>query len=130
MAITDKTWRLSASIYRTLVAAQTVAWAVIAFGKVLTRGTHAVAAPHPMAIALTMVAALCVLCGLVAYARRGRIGSYNKEAIVSAWACAQGAGLLALAGYVIAGETFAFVTGVATLALMHLFSPNRLEDSH
>ena len=53
--------------------------------------------------------------------------SRDKAAVVNAWVWFQAAGISALIGYAVTGTAFCFGIGVITLAVMHLFSPNRFQ---
>jgi len=64
--------------------------------------------------------------GVAAYYLR-RTESRDKAAVVNAWVWFQAAGISALIGYAVTGTAFCFGIGVITLAVMHLFSPNRFQ---
>jgi hypothetical protein len=124
MRITSTRWRLYANIYRALVVAQTLGWTVSTFVSVLTHRQRSALSASPIALRLTVGSAVAMACGVLAYYLR-RSHSRDREAVVLTWAWLQIAGLLALIAYGIAGATICFIVGVATLVVMHVFSPNR-----
>ena len=129
--MTAKSWRRSKAIYRALVAAQTIAWAATAAANVVFRRPRASLAAGRVGIALAVGAVAGLVGGLLAYYRRGaRTRRSEPEVVIVTWACLQGAGLLALAGYAITGAQVCFVAELAALASMHAFSPNRLPKTH
>jgi len=131
MQVTAKSWRLCTSIYRMLVAAQTIALAAMAVANVISRRPRASLAVDRVGIALAVGAVVGLAGGLFTYYRPGvRARPSEQEAVIVTWACFQGAGLLALAGYALTGAVVCFVAELVVLALMHLFSPNRLRNTH
>lgn len=126
--VTAKMWRRWSLIYRTLVAVQTIGLAAIALSKVISRAPRPWSAGDPLDVALAVGAALGLAGGLLTHYRRQAFSS-DRDAIVAAWACFQGAGLLALAGYVISGTVTHFVAAMLMLIVMHAFSPNRFRGS-
>jgi len=113
-------WNLCATIYRALVVAQTLAWAVETLVRITTRATSA--APTRATLAIASIIALGA--GLLTYyACRSRWPA--RAAVLLAWPSFQAAGILALLAYALTPATLHFLVGIATLAVMHAFSPNR-----
>ena len=113
-------WNLCATIYRALVVAQTLAWAVETLVRITTRAASA--APTRATLAIASIIALGA--GLLTYyACRSRWPA--RAAVLLAWPSFQAAGILALLAYALTPATLHFLVGIATLAVMHAFSPNR-----
>jgi hypothetical protein len=119
-------WKVRATIYRMLVIAQTLGWAVVSLARTIRRPPPPPLATERIAVALALVSIVGIAVGLVAFYRR-RTKARDRDAVVRAWVCFQGAGFLALTGYASAGKALCFVVGILTLGVMHAFSPNRFE---
>ncbi|HSJ90403.1 MAG TPA: hypothetical protein VK909_24540 [Anaerolineales bacterium] len=129
MRVTTKSWRFYAAIYRVLVVAQTIAWAVTSLAKVISRQPRASLAVEQIGIALTIGSIVGLIGGLLTYYRHGTLSrSPEKKAIILTWVCLHIAGLFALAGYTITGEVICFIAGILALISMHVFSPNRFQN--
>lgn len=126
MRITARRWQICALIYRTLVAAQTLGWAIGSLAMVVARHTRSPSSAHRLAITLGAASVAAIVGGLVAYYLR-RPRSHDRDAVVFAWACFQAAGLLALTGYAVTRMRVFFLLGIITLGVMHAFSPNRFQ---
>lgn len=127
MPITAASWRLAATVYRALVAAQTLAWAALSFAKVLspTRRVR-LADGHVVGLAVLVLCVTGLAAGILTVARRrGALGPVTKERIILTWIWFQLSGVLALFGYFASGDMPCFLAGVAALGLMHCVSPNR-----
>jgi len=119
-------WRVYAAIYRTLVVAQTLGWAVSSLARVVTHHPRSSPSAQPIATALAVGSVVGIAAGLLAYyVRRSR--QHDRDSVVLAWAWFQGGGLSALIGYAISGTAVCFIIGMVTLAVMHGFSPNRFQ---
>lgn len=131
MPITPSSWRASTVAYRALVFAQTMAWAIASLSRIVLRQRGVLLPTRTIGPALTMLSMVALGAGLATYFRGGKVselGSRRMTVIVT-WVCLHAAGLLAWFGYVASGDTMCFIAGVAMLALMHLFSPNRLRQT-
>jgi hypothetical protein len=126
MRLTNRAWHVCAVIYRMLVVAQTVGWAVLSLARIVTRPARATLNASPFGAALAVSSVLGIATGLLTYGLR-RSQSRDRDAAVLAWAWFQAAGFLALTGYVVTGTAIHFILGVFTLAVMHAFSPNRFQ---
>ncbi|HJW95013.1 MAG TPA: hypothetical protein VJ901_15465 [Thermoanaerobaculia bacterium] len=100
----------AATIYRVLVAAQTIALALVALERVASHRPRAVPGFSPFAIASIALVIIAIL------ARRN---------ILATWTCLQLAGAVALIGYFATGELLCFIASIIALTVMHVFSPNR-----
>ncbi len=130
MRVTARSWRFYSAIYRALVVAQTIAWAVIFFAKVISRQARASLAVDPIGIALTIGSMVALAGGLLAYYRYNTPSRpAEKKAVLLTWVCLQTAGLFALVGYAITGQVTCFIAGILVLISMHVFSPNRFQNS-
>jgi hypothetical protein len=126
MQVNPRDWKVRAAIYRMLVVAQTLGWAVVSLARIVRRPPPSSLAVERIAIALALGSVVGIAAGLVAFSLR-RAKSRDRDAVVLAWVCFQGAGFFALIGYASSGQTRCFVAGILTLAVMHAFSPNRFQ---
>jgi hypothetical protein len=117
-------WNVCATIYRALVVAQTLAWAVETLVRISMRHAAASRTAPPTGAALAMASMMASGAGVLTYyACRSRWP--ERAAVLLAWPWFQAAGVVALIGYAITGATLYFLIGIVTLAVMHAFSPNR-----
>jgi hypothetical protein len=126
MQVHMRDWKARAAMYRMLVAAQTLCWAVVSLARIVRRPPPPPPATERIAAALVLGSIAGIAAGLGAfYLRRAR--SPDRDAVVLSWVCFQAAGFLALTGYAVAGNVPCFVVGILALAVMHAFSPNRFQ---
>src|SRR5438270_1952463 len=123
MVVTSRGWQVCAVVYRALVVVQTLGWVVSSFARVVARQPRSSLSIHPIGAALAAGSVVGIAAGVLTYYVR-RSQSYDRNAVVLAWAWFQAAGFLALAGYVLTGMATCFIVGIVTLAVMHAFSPN------
>jgi hypothetical protein len=128
MRVTTRGWQTCALIYRILVGAQTLGWAVASLARIVTRDNRSSQAARPITLAFAVGLVLAIAAGFLTYLLR-RPRSHDRDSVVLTWAWLQAVGLLALAGYAVTGAGIYFVVGVVTLAVMHAFSPNRFQTS-
>jgi len=128
MRLTTIGWSRYAVLYRALVVVQTLGWAVSTLARVIARQPRSSLHTPPIGIALGIGSIVGLAAGMATYYLR-RTESRDKAAAMVAWAWFQAAGLLALVGYSVTGTAFCFGIGVITLAVMHVFSPNRFQDN-
>ena len=126
MRVTPRGWRRYAAIYRTLVVAQTLGWAISGLARAITRHAASTLNAQPIAVALAAGSVVGIVAGVITYYLR-RTQSRDRDAVILAWAWFQLAGFLALTGYAITAAALCFVAGIATLVAMHAFSPNRFQ---
>ena len=106
--------RRLANAYRLLVALQTLGWAGAAGWRVAHR-----APPSPLSPALLAAVAALVLIALPLFATR------TLPRIALGWLFLQVAGWSLLVSYATGGARASFYAGIAVLAAMHAFTPNR-----
>lgn len=126
MPLTTRRWKACAALYRALVVAQTLAWAVETLLRISTRHSHSPPAAQPSGMALAIASVAGIAGGLLTYRLLGS-RSDARDAAVLAWPWFQVAGVVALVGYAITGSMLNILVGVITLAVMHAFSPNRFQ---
>lgn len=126
MQLTTIVWNRYAALYRALVVAQTIGWAVSTLSRVIARQPRSSLHTTPIGLALGIGSVVGMAGGVAAYYLR-RTESRDRAAAVVAWVWFQLAGLLALVGYAVTGTAFCFGIGVITLVVMHLFSPNHFQ---
>jgi len=127
MRVSEKAWSRCSAAYRALVAAQTLAWASVAFTRVILRQRRPFLPVAVTGTALITGGMVSLAVGLLAYFRRG--APPRREAIVVTWISFQIASFLALGSYAISGATLSFLAGMLLLALMHVVSPNRFRPN-
>src|SRR5947209_6071373 len=98
MQASTRDWNVRAAIYRMLVVAQTLGWAVVGLARVVSRPLPSSLATERIAVALALGSVVGIAAGLAAFYLR-RTQSRDRDAVVRAWVCFQGAGFLALTGY-------------------------------
>lgn len=126
MPVTTRGWRISALIYRTLVAAQTLGWAISSLVRVLIRHQRSSLSPHPSGIPFAAGSVVGIAVGIVIYYVR-RSQSLDRDVVIVAWPWLQVGGLLALGGYAYTGAVVCFAVGIISVAIQHVFSPNRFQ---
>ena len=100
----------AATVYRVLVALQTLALAIVSVQKVITHQPRAASGFAWIAIASIALVVIAVLV---------------RRNIIATWTGLHIAGALALAGYIATGAWSCFGADLIALAVMHGFSPNR-----
>jgi hypothetical protein len=128
MRVTTHGWHRHAVIYRALVVAQTLGWAVSSLARIVAGQPRSSPNAQPIGIALAIGSVVAIAAGVLMYFLR-RTQSYDRDAVILAWVWFQAAGILALTGYAATGTAVCFIVGVVTLIVMHAFSPNRFQGS-
>ena len=123
-----RTWSVCANIYRALVVVQTVAWAVESLIRISMRHAAASRSTPPMGVGLAMASIIGVAAGVLAY-YGCRTRWPVRIAVLCAWPWFQAAGVVVLVAYAVTGAMRYFLFGMLTLAIMHIFSPNRFEPA-
>jgi hypothetical protein len=124
--MTDVAWERVSGAYRFMVVAQTLALTIATFWRVDTLPQRDL---YPTLVVRGFLAGALVLMavGIAMYARvrKSRERVMRRRVIVGSWGLFILGGMLALAAYIGSGDGYAFVAVVATLIVMHQFSPNR-----
>src|SRR4051812_48869068 len=114
MRVTTDGWHRCAAIYRVLVVAQTLGWAMSSLARVVARQPRSSPNTQPIGVTLAVGSAVGIAGGLLIYLLR-RTRSHDRSAVVLAWVWFQVAGFFALIGYAVTGTAVCFILGVAAL---------------